>query len=129
MEKWVSPESFLNGWRAVGITDAGLDPYDIPNSEFLATGAKKPISLVPPQTPMVLSLPTSMVITRQGRREASLEYEVAALRAQVALLNKLPQGVGELGLFSGAADGVDSRRHRDSRKKRKDFKRGMGGGM
>ena len=84
---------------------------------------------MPPQTPMSLSLHTSMGSTRQGIREASLECEVAALKAQVALLNKLPQGVGELGLFSGAADGVEARRYRDSRNKRKEFKRGMGGGM
>ena len=66
---------------------------------------------------------------RQGSREASLECEVSALRDQVALLNKLPQGVGELGLFAGADDGVEARRYRDSRIRRKEFKRGMGGGM
>ena len=45
------------------------------------------------------------------------------------MLNKLPQGVGELGFFVGADDGVDARRYQDSRNKRKDFKRGMCGGM
>ena len=61
--------------------------------------------------------------------EASLECEVAALRAQVAFLNKLPQGVRELGYFVGTADEVEARRYRDSRNKRKDFKRGIGVGM
>ena len=61
--------------------------------------------------------------------EASLECEVAALKAQVALLNKLPQGVGELGLFAGVNDGVDARRYQYSRNKHKEFKIGMGGGM
>ena len=61
--------------------------------------------------------------------EASLECEVAALRAQVAFLNKLPQGVRELGYFVGTADEVEARRYRDSRNKRKDFKRGVGVGM
>ena len=61
--------------------------------------------------------------------EASLECEVAALRAQIAFLNKLPQGVRELGYFVGTADEVEARRYRDSRNKRKDFKRGIGVGM
>ena len=125
----ISPESVINGCCAVGITASGLDPYAIPDSAFLATGANKPRALVTPQTPMVLSLPTSMGRKRQGRREASLECEVAALRAQVALLNKLPRGVGELGLFAGAADGVETRRYQDSRNKCKYFKRGIVGGM
>ena len=45
------------------------------------------------------------------------------------MLNKLPQGVGELGLFAGDANGVEYRRYQDSRNKRKDFKRGMDKGM
>ena len=49
-------------------------------------------------------------------------FPIAALRAQLSLLNKL-------GLFAGATDGVEARRYRDSRNKRKDFKRGIGVGM
>ena len=49
--------------------------------------------------------------TRQGRWEASLECAVADLRSQVDLLNKLPQGVGESGLFPGADDGVEAKRY------------------
>ena len=71
-KNWGYPESFLNGCRDVGITAAGLDPYAIPDSVFLATGVEKPRALVPPQTPMALSLSTSMGSTRQGSREASL---------------------------------------------------------
>ena len=84
---------------------------------------------MPPQNPMAFSIPTSIGSTRQGSREASLECEVAALRAQVAFLNKLPQGVGELGLFAGSADGVEARRYRYLRNKCKDFNIWMGGGM
>ena len=51
-----------------------------------------------------------MVSTRKGIREASLECEVDPIRDQIALLNKLPQGVGELGLFVGDADEVETRR-------------------
>ena len=81
----------------------------------MATGVEKLRDLVPPQTPIELSLPTSMESTRQGSRDTSLECEVAALRDQVDLLNKLPQGVEGLGLFSGAADGGEARRYQDSR--------------
>ena len=91
------------------------------DSAFLTTRFENLRALVPPQTPMTLSLPTSIVSTRRGIREASLECEVAPLRDQVVLLNKLSQGVRELGLFAGAADGVETRRYQDSRKKRKDF--------
>ena len=51
-KNWESPESVINRWRAVGITAAGMDPYAITDSEFLANRVKKPIALVPPQTPM-----------------------------------------------------------------------------
>ena len=85
----------------------------------MTTGVEKPIALVPPQTPMALSLPTLMGSKRQGIREASLEFEVAAIMDQSALLNKLPQGVRELGLFAGAVDGLEARRYRGSRNKRK----------
>ena len=115
-KNWVSPESVLKIWSAVGITAAGLDPYTINDSAFMATGAEKPRPLATPQNPMELSLPTSMGITRQGIREASSECEVASCRVSVALLNKLPQGVRELGLFAGAADGVEASRNRDSKK-------------
>ena len=47
---------------------------------FWPPGANNPRALVTPQTPMSLSLPTPMVSTRQGNREASLECEVSALR-------------------------------------------------
>ena len=95
----------------------------------MATGAENPRALVPPQNPMAFPLTTSMVIARQGIWEASLYCEVSALRDQVALLNKLPRGVVELGFFTGAADGMEARRYRDSRKKHKEFKIGIGGGM
>lgn len=137
---WGSKDMVINGWRAVGISMAGLDPWAIPDKAFVTVPNDKPPALLPVESNTQLKEPSictpgeqvgtqaSSYRTRQQRYISELEYRVEQLERENGELRTLPPTIGEARLFAGADAALEAIKERANRK-RKGYRPGMSGGM